>query len=48
MSDVKNDTYFGRGLTGMKEYLIDFSGKVELLASKHGCSLKIKVEDCYD
>lgn len=39
---------FGSGLTGMKERLADFSGKVNLIANEKGCTLKIEVEDCYD
>jgi len=41
-------TSFGSGLLGLKERLVDFSGKVALDASDKGCTLKIEVEDCYD
>jgi len=47
-SKVNNKLTFGSGLTGMNERLIDFSGKVELIANETGCTLKIQVEDCYD
>jgi signal transduction histidine kinase len=39
---------FGSGLTGLNERLVDFSGKVTLVANNNGCTLKIEVEDCYD
>ncbi len=42
---------FGSGLTGMKERLADFNGTIQLINSsvgKSGCTLKLKVEDCYD
>jgi len=39
---------FGSGLTGLNERLVDFSGKVALITSEKGCTLKIEVEDCYD
>ena len=43
-----NNTIFGSGLAGMKERLVDFSCKVELIYNESGCTLKIQVEDCYD
>ena len=43
-----NNTMFGSGLAGMKERLVDFSCKVELIYNESGCTLKIQVEDCYD
>jgi signal transduction histidine kinase len=43
-----NNTMFGSGLAGMKERLVDFSCKVELIDNESGCTLKIQVEDCYD
>ncbi len=48
VSTVKHKTNFGSGLTGMRERLIDFNGKVELMSNDKGCTLKIEVEDCYD
>lgn len=39
---------FGSGLIGLNERLADFSGKVTLVVSENGCTLKIEVEDCYD
>ncbi len=39
---------FGSGLKGMEERLADFDGTVQLIASPTGCTLKLKVEDCYD
>jgi len=39
---------FGSGLKGMKERLADFNGTVELIGGTTGCTLKLKVEDCYD
>lgn len=47
-TEVNNKATFGSGLAGMNERLIDFSGKVELIANEIGCTLKIQVEDCYD
>jgi signal transduction histidine kinase len=43
-----NEVVFGSGLAGMNERLSDFSGKVELIRHERGCTLNIKVEDCYD
>jgi signal transduction histidine kinase len=48
VSTAKHKTNFGSGLTGMRERLIDFNGKVELMSNDKGCTLKIEVEDCYD
>jgi len=45
---ANNNQDFGSGLTGMKERLANFSGQVELITDESGCTLKIKVEDCYD
>ena len=45
---IDNNTMFGSGLAGMKERLVDFSCKVELIYNESGCTLKIQVEDCYD
>jgi signal transduction histidine kinase len=45
---ANNKATFGSGLAGMNERLIDFSGKVELIANERGYTLKIQVEDCYD
>jgi signal transduction histidine kinase len=45
---IDNNTMFGSGLAGMKERLVDFSCKVELIDNESGCTLKIQVEDCYD
>lgn len=39
---------WGSGLIGMQERLIDFQGKVVLLSTPVGCTLKIQVEDSYD
>jgi len=39
---------FGSGLKGMEERLIDFNGTVQLINSSIGCTLTLKVEDCYD
>jgi len=46
-----NQSDFGSGLKGMEERLVDFNGKVELIDNSSGgsgCTLKLKVEDCYD
>lgn len=45
---VNNQSSFGNGLIGLNERLVDFSGKVVLITSDNGCTLKIEVEDCYD
>ena len=47
-SKVSSKVTYGSGLAGMNERLCDFSGKVELIATESGSTLKIQVEDCYD
>jgi len=47
-SGNKLDKKLGSGLIGMQERLIDFQGKVELIPTDAGCTLKIQVEDNYD
>ncbi len=39
---------FGSGLKGMEERLTDFNGTVQLISSSIGCTLALRVEDCYD
>jgi len=44
-----NELYvFGSGLKGMEERLIAFNGTVQLNSNSTGCTLMLKVEDCYD
>lgn len=46
--NTNNSGSFGNGLIGMRERLANFDGEVELVVNDCGCTLKIKVEDCYD
>jgi signal transduction histidine kinase len=47
-SVTQTDKKLGSGLIGMQERLADFQGKVELISTPTGCTLKIQAEDNYD